>query len=156
MEFLLAVDLGIKTGFALYSSDLRLHWYRSQNFGSSARLRKAIPWLLNQEEDLAHVIIEGGGPLLKIWNAELIKRNLNVIRIMADHWRNKLLYHREQTSRSEAKANAIVYAAKVIDKLSVRKTTPPDNNTAEAILIGLYGMQQLGWITDAHEMIRVG
>jgi hypothetical protein len=153
MEFLLAVDLGIKTGLALYGADIQLHWYRSQNFGSAARLRKAVPWILSQQ-DLSHVIIEGGGPLLKIWNAELDKRNINVIKIMADHWRSELLYAREQRNRSDAKANAIHYAEKVIEKVSVQKSTPPDNNSAEAILIGLYGMRQLNWIAATGDFLR--
>lgn len=154
MEFLLAVDLGIRTGLAMYGSDGKLYWFRSQNFGSASRLRKAIPWLLNQEEDLTAVIIEGGGPLLKIWDAELNKRNLDVIRIMADHWRHEILYQREQRNKSDAKANAIFYASKVIDKLAVHGATSLDDNAAEAILIGLYGMQKLNWITSVGHLLR--
>jgi hypothetical protein len=156
MEFLLAVDLGIKTGLAMYGSDRKLYWFRSRNFGSAARLRRAIPWLLNQQEDLAYVIIEGGGPLLKIWNAELEKRNLDVIRIMADHWRNELLYVREQKNRTDAKAHAIYYAARVIEKMADHKPTSLDNNAAEAVLIGLYGMQKLSWIDNAGDYLRMG
>lgn len=154
MEFLLSVDLGIRTGLAMYGSDKKLYWFRSQNFGSAARLRRAIPWLLNQEEDLAYVIIEGGGPLLKIWDAELNKRNLEVIKIMADHWRSDLLYFREQQNRNDAKANAIVYAGRVIEKLSDRRATSLDDNSAEAILIGLYGMKRLHWIDSVNQILR--
>jgi len=110
--------------------------------------------LLNQEEDLAYVIIEGGGPLLKIWDAELKKRNLEVIKIMADIWRTELLYFREQQNRSDAKANAIVYAGRVIEKLSDRRATSLDDNSAEAILIGLYGMQRLNWINSVNQFLR--
>lgn len=154
MEFLLSVDLGIRTGLALFGSDRKLYWFRSQNFGSSARLRRAIPWLLNQEDDLAYVIIEGGGPLLKIWDSELKKRNLEVIKIMADHWRSELLYFREQQNRTDAKASAIVYAAKVIEKLSDHRATSLDDNAAEAILIGLYGMKRLNWISSTNQYLR--
>ena len=154
MEFLLSVDLGIRTGLAMFGSDGKLYWFRSQNFGSAPRLRKAIPWLLNQEEDLTAVIIEGGGPLLKIWDAELNKRNLEVIRIMADHWRHEILYQREQRNRSDAKANAKLYASKVIARLSDHGATSLDDNAAEAILIGLYGMQKLNWISSAENFLR--
>lgn len=154
MEFLLSVDLGIRTGLAMFGSDGKLYWFRSQNFGSSSRLRKAVPWLLDQEEDLTAVIIEGGGPLLKIWDAELNKRNLEVIRIMADHWRNEILYQREQRNKSDSKANAIFYASKAIEKLSDHRATSLDDNAAEAILIGLYGMQKLHWIKSAVNFLR--
>jgi hypothetical protein len=154
MEFLLSVDLGIRTGLAMFRSDGKLCWFRSQNFGSAARLRRAVPWLLNQEDDLAYVIIEGGGPLLKIWDAELNKRNLEVIKIMADDWRTELLYFREQQNRSDAKANAIVYAGRVIEKISDRRATSLDDNSAEAILIGLYGMERLNWINSTNQFLR--
>ncbi len=43
MQTLLAVDLGVRTGLALYGGDGRLLRYRSQNFGSAARLRQSPP-----------------------------------------------------------------------------------------------------------------
>jgi len=154
MEFLLAVDLGIRTGLAMFGSDSKLYWFRSQNFGSAARLRRAIPWLLSQEEDLSCIIIEGGGPLLKIWDNELNKKHVEVLKIMAEHWRTELFYQREQQNGREAKANALIYAAKVIEKISVHRATSLDNNSAEAILIGLYGMQKLNWVASAASYLR--
>ncbi len=67
MEFLFSVDLGVKTGFAMYNSAGKLVWYRSQNFGNKVRLKKAIPWILYPDKDINYLIIEGGGPLRKIW-----------------------------------------------------------------------------------------
>ena len=49
MASLLAVDLGVRTGLACWGDDGRLRWYRSQNFGDAARLRRAIPALLEAE-----------------------------------------------------------------------------------------------------------
>ena len=43
---LLAVDLGLKTGLALYGEDGKLRWYRSKNFGTTARLKRAVYSLL--------------------------------------------------------------------------------------------------------------
>lgn len=154
MEFLLAVDLGINTGLALFGSDGRLYWFRSKNFGSASRLRRAIPWLLNQEKDITTVIIEGGGPLLKIWDAEFNKRNLTVLRIMADQWRQEIFYQREYRSRKDAKENAKYYATKVIEKLSEIGLTSLNENTAEAILIGLYGMKMLHWVDSINKTLR--
>ncbi|OYT14058.1 MAG: hypothetical protein B6I19_01910 [Bacteroidetes bacterium 4572_114] len=51
MELLLSIDLGVKTGFAMYGSDGKLLWYRSQNFGNAARLRKAVPKILSEVSD---------------------------------------------------------------------------------------------------------
>jgi hypothetical protein len=75
MQTLLAVDLGVRTGLALYGGDGRLLRYRSQNFGSAARLRRALPALLEAEPDLAWLVIEGGGPLADAWEREAARRH---------------------------------------------------------------------------------
>jgi hypothetical protein len=154
MHFLLSVDLGVKTGLAMFRSDGRLLWFRSQNFGNASRLRRAIPWMLNQEEELSHLIIEGGGPLLKIWLAETERRNIGLITIMADEWRSNLLLEREQRKGSQAKMHAVHFAEKAIRHLCDHRATSLNNDAAEAVLIGIYGMQKLGWITDAQQYFR--
>ena len=112
------------------------------------RLKKAIPWILNIEEDVNYLIIEGGGPLRKIWDAHLEKRNIEVIHIMAEDWRKTILLEREQQKGKKAKEKAIVYAEKVIDKLSEKKTGSINNDSAEAILIGFWGCIMQGWIKN--------
>ena len=52
---LLAVDLGLRTGFALYGRDGRLVSYRSQNLGSKARLKRAAGSLLADHRDAERV-----------------------------------------------------------------------------------------------------
>ncbi|MCK9269070.1 MAG: hypothetical protein RBR47_12460 [Bacteroidales bacterium] len=154
MEFLLAVDLGVKTGLALFSSDGRLLWHRSQNFGNKTRLRKAIPWIVSLEEDITYIVIEGGGPLLKLWDAYLEKRNIEVLHIMAEEWRRALLLSREQRKGAQAKENAVRYAGIIIQKISNQKTLVTNNNAAEAILIGTWAMEKLGWINSAAALLR--
>lgn len=144
-EHLLAVDLGVKTGLALYRSDGKLIWYRSQNFGNSSRLRKAIPGILKNFEDINYLIIEGGGPLAKIWIQEAEKRNIDILNIMAEDWRHEILLPREQRKGKQAKYYALTYAHKVINKLGLHQPTTMNNDTAEAVLIGFWGILKLGW-----------
>lgn len=47
MRSLLAVDLGLRTGLAMYGDDSRLLRYRSQHFGTAASLRRAIRGMLD-------------------------------------------------------------------------------------------------------------
>ena len=138
----------------MYSSEGKLLWYRSQNFGNKVRLRKAIPWILNIEEDVNYLIIEGGGPLRKIWDAHLEKRNIEVFHIMAEDWRKDILLEREQRKGKKAKEKAIVYAEKVIGKLSEKKARTINDDAAEAILIGFWGCIKQGWIKNHNAILR--
>lgn len=103
MAALLAVDLGVRTGLACYGDDGRLRWYRSQNFGAAARLRRAIPRLLEHPTDLTRLVIEGGGPLADAWAQEAERRGLDVRRVSAEDWRAIFLLPREQRSGPQAK-----------------------------------------------------
>jgi len=154
LQHLMAVDLGVKTGIAFFSSDGVLLWHKSQNFGNKVRLKRGIPYLLNTEDPVDFLVIEGGGPLVKIWDNILIKRNIEVLHIMADQWRQELLYGREQRTGKQAKEMAIRYARKVVEKMGLKKVATTNDDAAEAILIGLYAMQQLNWINDASTYFR--
>jgi len=68
MKTLLAVDLGLKTGLALFAEQGSLLWYRSHNFGTTERLKRAVPKLLDEIPELAALVIEGGGKLAVIWD----------------------------------------------------------------------------------------
>jgi len=81
MKFLLAVDLGLKTGLALYGEDGRLIWYRSHNFGTTERLRRGAHGILKEIPGLAALVIEGGGNLAVVWEKEARQRGLLVRRI---------------------------------------------------------------------------
>lgn len=63
MRHLLAVDMGLRTGLALYREDRRLLWYRSQHFGNRARLKRGVHQILREIDDLAWLVVEGGGLL---------------------------------------------------------------------------------------------
>lgn len=47
MPSLLAVDLGLKTGLALFEGQGKLLWYRSHNYGTTERLKRAVPKLID-------------------------------------------------------------------------------------------------------------
>ena len=146
MAALLAVDLGVRTGFACYGEDGRLRWYRSQNFGAAARLRRAIPALLSNPDDLTRVVIEGGGPLAQPWRAEAERRGVLVQRVSAEEWRSLFLLPREQQSGPQAKEVAGRLARRVIEWSGAPRPTSLRHDAAEAILIGLWGALSAGWL----------
>ena len=109
MQFLLAVDMGVKTGLALYGNDGSLRWYRSQNFGNAARLRRGVKSILFELDDLSWVVIEGGGPLADIWQNEAQRRQIQTVQISAETWRQQLFYARDQRSSAAATSSVLAH-----------------------------------------------
>ena len=155
MALLLAVDLGLRTGLALYGRDGRLQWYRSHNFGSASRLRRAVPGLLGELPDLAWIILEGGGRLAEIWKREAERRRIGVRQIGAEAWRQRFLLPRQQRRGSQAKAHAEDVAKRVIAWSQARRPTSLRDDAAEAILIGLWGALDVGWLTEAPDVVTI-
>ena len=154
MAVLLAVDLGLRTGLSLFQDDGRLVWYRSRNFGTAARLRRRVHRLLRELKDLAWLVLEGGGPLATIWEREARRRGVAVRRISAERWRRELLYPREQRNGKQAKHRAEDIARRIIAWSDAPRPTALRHDTAEAILIGFWGVLEVGWLKTLPAEIR--
>ncbi|MBI5739114.1 MAG: hypothetical protein HZA16_00200 [Nitrospirae bacterium] len=154
MESLLAVDLGLKTGLALYGRDGRLCWYRSKNFGSAASLRRGVNTLLNSLPDLLFLVLEGSGPLALIWQREAGRRKIPVIQINAEKWRQKLLYPREQVTGPKAKHHADDPARRIIIWSGLSRPTSVRHDTAEAILVGFWAVMDVRWLKNIPRELR--
>ena len=154
MSSLLAVDLGLKTGLALFGQNGRLRWYRSKNFGTAARLRRGAYGLLGNIENLGWLILEGGGAIADIWEHEAARRNIPVRQVASETWRQQILYPREQRSGREAKQRAIEFARRVIEWSEAPRPTALRHDTAEAILIGLWGLLEVGWLSELPPELR--
>lgn len=154
MRSLLAVDLGLRTGLALYADSGRLLWYRSHNLGSSTRLRRAVHGLLNTLPGLAWLVVEGGGGLAEIWEKEAGKRGVATIRIPAERWRERLLLVREQRTGKQAKHSADDLARRVIGWSGAARPTSLRHDAAEAVLIGLWGVLEVEWLDRVPDEVR--
>lgn len=151
MSYLLAVDLGLKTGIALYEKTLSgqtigLMWYRSHNYGTNARLKRGAYNLIGELPGLEYIVLEGGGPLVDIWRREAARRDIKVLHIGAEAWRQALLYPRQQRTGAEAKHNAGSLARRVIELSGAPSPTSLRHDAAEAILAGLWGILEVGWL----------
>ena len=146
MAVLLAVDVGVRTGFAAFGDDGRLRWYRSQNFGSAARLRRALPGIMDAEPRLERLVLEGGGPVTDAWRHEAARRHLDVRTVSAESWRALFLLPREQRSGAQAKLVADRLARRVIAWSGAPRPTSLRHDAAEAIMVGLWGVLEAGWI----------
>jgi transposase len=144
---LLAVDVGVRTGLAVYRDDGRLIWYRSRNFGAAARLRRAIPALLHEAFNPTYVVLEGGGPLAEHWATAAEKHGSHVRRVSAEEWRSLFLLARDQRSGEQAKRVADTIARRVVEWSNAPRPTSLRHDAAEAILIGLWGVVRIGWLS---------
>jgi len=154
-DSLLAVDLGLKTGLALYNHTGRLQWYRSKNFGSPGRLKRSVYRLLGEIPRPAYLVLEGGGTLAEVWEREAGRRQVAVIRVSPETWRERLLYIRERRSGRQAKQSAGELARKVITWSGASRPTSLRHDAAEAILIGLWGVLEVGWLKELPTEVRI-
>jgi len=151
---LLAVDLGLRTGLALYGQDGRLIWYRSRNFGTATRLGRGVHELLGGLPELAWLVLEGGGRLAGTWEREAERRGIRMLRTSAEEWRAKLLLPRERRSGLRAKRFAGDLARQVIAWSGARRPTSLRHDAAEAILVGLWGVLAVGWLRAPPSELR--
>ena len=154
MPSLLAVDLGLRTGLACYGRDGRLRWYRSQNFGTRARLRRGAYGLLREVEGLEQLVLEGGGPLAVVWEREAARRGVAARTVDAHVWRAVLLLPREQNGTGAAKQAADGLARRVIEWSEAPRPTSLRHDAAEAILLGLWAVLEIGWLDALPEPLR--
>jgi hypothetical protein len=146
MGSLLAVDLGLRTGLALYGSDARLVWYRSQQFATRTSLRRGVHGLLDACPDVAHLVLEGGGPIGDIWVRDASRRGIMVRKIAAEEWRGRFFDPKDQRGRERSKLTADALARRIIEWSGAPKPTSLRHDAAEAILIGLWGVLEIGWL----------
>jgi hypothetical protein len=82
MPSLLAVDLGLRTGLALFGEHGKLIWYRSHNYGTTERLKQGVPAILGGDNAPTVMVIEGGGNLATVWEKEADRRGIVRYRIL--------------------------------------------------------------------------
>jgi len=151
---LLAVDLGLRTGLALFGDDGRLRWYRSHNVGNVARLRRAVERILDEQVDLALVVVEGDRRLAEIWRRAARRRGIAVHAVSPERWRQRLLLDRHKRSGVAAKRYAGVLARRVIEWSGAARPTSLRSDAAEAILIGLWAVLEQGWLDGLPRQLR--
>lgn len=145
-QTLLAIDLGLKAGFAVYDERGELIAYRSTRFPSTAAMKKASWGILREVEGLTAVVVEGDRNLAAIWRKVAEKQGVAIRSVAPEVWRAELLLPRERRSSADAKKAAFVLADAVIRDSDVPAPTGDlTSDVAEAVLIGLWAAVDRGW-----------
>lgn len=145
---LFALDLGLRFGWALYTQKPSLIAYGNQRCGAPTQLKTLAYKALSRLPQGSHVVVEGGGPLLKLWRRPAERHALIFRSYHAERWRHETLSVKVmsgQVKGSEAKKEAIIKAKRVIDLCGRRKPTPLRDDAAEAILLGWWSLYQMEW-----------
>jgi hypothetical protein len=153
MAHLLAIDLGLRAGLAVYDGQGRLVRYSARSFGTRTRLRRAAYAVLAGIEDLERVVLEGDRGLGEIWERAARRWGVEVVYVPAESWREKLLYPREQRSGADAKRFAEAMARRIIRWSGVPAPTTLRCDAAEAIVIGLWGVLESGWLATVPQQV---
>jgi len=143
---LLAVDLGLRTGLAVFGSDGRLIRYRSTHFPNVGALKRALPRVLLEAPNLACLVCEGDRHLASVW-ANRLRPTTELVWLAAHDWRPTLLTPSEQRDGPTAKDAADTKARATIIASGLSRPTSLRHDAAEAILIGVWGCLRLGWLT---------
>ena len=116
-------------------------WYRSQHFASVTVLKSAIPKILDDAAPLATLVVEGDRHLGDLFAKLAEKRGALVHRVSPESWRKTLLLPRQQRSGKDAKSASHDVAADAIEAGEApRPKTAINDDVAEAICIGMYGI----------------
>ncbi|MFW5836941.1 MAG: hypothetical protein ACOCVM_02960 [Desulfovibrionaceae bacterium] len=137
---LLAVDVGLVTGLALFSRSGRLLWARSQHLGGRSQLKRRARGLLRELPGLRLVVLEGGGELAEVWSREAARLGIESWTIPAEAWRKDMLLPRERTSGATSKAWALRKAKEVIAGMEGKKPASLRTDAAEAVLVGVWAV----------------
>ncbi len=144
-DTLLAVDLGIRSGLAVYDRRGHLLDYRSTNFGSRRRLKQAVYGVIRDAGPPAHLIVEGDRNLGQIWQRAGAKLGAQYHAVTPKTWRQAVLQPHQRRDAATAKQAADTLARRVIELTGADRPTSLRHDAAEAILIGWWALHHLGW-----------
>ena len=163
-ELLLAVDLGLKSGVALYNKQGKLLRYEQHLFnrdklddeikaiveGWESDIQSSDTMSSSNEEPwtVTKIALEGGD--VAIFNAwDSAAKDISITRVSPEEWRFHLLSEKERISGAASKAAARLIARQVVSDFGIMGNHEGKFKTdvAEAVLLGFYVCKKLGWIS---------
>ena len=92
------------------------------------------------------MVVEGDRMLGEIWQKEALRRHMGFRVVRPEQWRQALLLPRKQRTGALAKDEAGHLARQIIEWSGLSKPKSLKHDAAEAILIGLWAVIELGWL----------
>lgn len=142
---LLAIDAGVKLGWAVFNDEGQLIRFGSRNIGAKANLKKTAWAMLHQVEGLKRLVVEGGGDIAEVWIQTAQKMGLLVMKTHAEVWREALLKEKQRRSGVMAKEHALKLARNLMCEAGLPPPKTFRHDAAEAILVGYWASQDGNW-----------
>ena len=147
---LLAVDLGLRTGAALFDHNGKILRVSSCHFVNPDALKQGLVDLI-MKSGVTHVVIEGEDrKLYNIWKKaiEQLPGDVNIARVIADDWRKDFLLKKERMNAFKAKEAASLIAKQFLVGTEY-ETAKLSVDAHEAVLIGHHSLRVLGWVDSS-------
>ena len=168
---LMAVDLGLKSGIAVYDENGQILHVENVRFIDPTQLEEGLQRLIEPWQ-VSHVVIEGEDrKLYNIWKKTIermfgggrneedeeeeeeeeeddMQPSVLVSRVIAEDWRRLLLTSKERRSARLAKQAASLIARQIVKKSPRLQDIGMTTDAAEAVLIGHYAVRVLGWANN--------
>ena len=142
---LIAIDLGLKSGLAVYDQQGLLS-YRATRFPSTRAIKRAAWPVLYELDALTHVFVEGDKGIATHWRRAAEKLSLSFRSVRPEQWREGVLLPRQRRAGTIAKRAALSLAHELIRASAApAPKVPLTSDVAEAILIGYWATRYLGW-----------
>lgn len=143
---ILAIDLGLRTGLAVWDDRGRLRTWNLIRFRSPRALRDGIRTLVRDlDEDVVLAVAEGDTDLARIWSRALSARDIPVRTVSAHTWRRDVFADRPDLDGKEAKQAAITLARRLIRERADRGAPHLRHDAAEAICLGYWAAWTERW-----------
>ena len=167
-QLLVAVDLGLRTGLALYSDDGRLLEYEQAVFETSEDLQTKCLQLMSGWEakyqgldekscHITHVAVEGADASLRhVWR-NIVDDHLHceLLLVKPEEWRADLLLNKEKASGETAKEASRLIARQLVADYGGRiHEGKLSTDVAESILLGYHVSRRLEWIPRKEPGVR--
>lgn len=175
-QMMVAVDLGLRTGLALYSDDGRLLEYEHAVYETAEDLEAKCLKLMSEweakyqrpnnneniEDDKAsfhitHVAVEGADVALRaVWKS-MAEDHLHcrLLLVKPEEWRADLLLAKEKASGEAAKEASRLIARQIVADYGGRLHEGKlATDVAEAVLLGYHVSRRLGWIPRKEPCVR--
>lgn len=153
-KYLLAIDVGLSTGMALYNQDGRLCWCDSQKFENLAQMKRFAAKLIGETEKLDWILSEGDYNLAAIWERAAIKNGVRIQRVSGQVWCQQLLEMPYDDAVQQIDPHAFEFARKIMHYSEMSSPKNLDKHAIEAALIGMWGVLQMGWINKLPDVVR--